>query len=235
LKAVIYARVSTEDQTPKSQLQVVLNYAQSRGYEVVEIFEENISGSVDPLERPIFKKLLEYVKTSNIDVIIMYDLTRFYRASSPIEALNRLRTIMENYKVLIDFAREPEIGDPLLRELWLFIKSWFSSYEKLQVSLRTRYAMARLKKEGKLYHKPSIIHYYAAWLYDKSLNELTRKELESAKRQLKAIVKKYWDDPVIKKTKIAEVLAKNELREMYIRFPRAPKKYITFYRLMIEE
>jgi len=191
LKAVIYARVSTEDQTPKSQLQEVLNYAESRGYEVIEFFEENISGGVDPLERPAFRKLLEYVKTFNVDVIVMYDLTRFYRASSPIEALNRLRTIMETHNILIDFAKELEIGDPLLRELWLFIKSWFSSYEKLQVSLRTHYAMARLKREGKLYHKPSIIHYYATWLNNKNLNELTRKELESAGRQLKAIVKKY--------------------------------------------
>jgi len=53
MKAVVYSRVSTEEQTPESQLQVVLDYADRRGYEVVKIFEENISGSIDPLERPV--------------------------------------------------------------------------------------------------------------------------------------------------------------------------------------
>ena len=102
--------------------------------------------------------------------------------SSPTEALNKLRRIMEEYNVLIDFAREPEIEDPLMRESWLFIKSWFSSYERLQASLRTRYGMARLREEGKLYHRPSLVHYYASWLYNKPLSEVTREELEKAKK-----------------------------------------------------
>ncbi|ADT85232.1 recombinase family protein [Thermococcus barophilus] len=55
IKAVVYSRVSTEEQNPKAQLEVVLQYAQERGYGVVKIFEEHISGSTDPLERPVFK------------------------------------------------------------------------------------------------------------------------------------------------------------------------------------
>ncbi|MHC1627886.1 MAG: recombinase family protein [Candidatus Nezhaarchaeales archaeon] len=232
MKAVIYSRVSTEEQDPKSQLTVVLDYAKERGYEIVRVFEEKISGSVDPLERPVFNELIRFVRRNDIQIILMYDLTRFYRAKSPTEALNRLRRIMEEHNVLIDFAREPEIEDPLMRELWLFIKSWFSSYERLQASLRTRYGIARLKNEGKLYHKPTIVHYYAAWLYDKDFTELTKEELERARRQLIAIVKKYFKNPAYKRTQVGSLLAKNELREMYIRFPKAPKSYITFYRLM---
>ena len=139
---------------------------------------------------------------------------------------------MEEYNVLIDFAREPEIEDPLMRELWLFIKSWFSSYERLQASLRTRYGMARLREEGKLYHRPSLVHYYASWLYNKPLSEVTREELEKAKRQLIAIVKKYWNNPAYKKRHIGKILAERELREMYIRYPQAPKSYLAFFRLM---
>ena len=235
LRAVVYSRVSTEEQNPRSQLETVLDYAASRGYEVVRVFEENVSGAVSPLERPVFREMLAFVKNNGIEVIVMYDLTRFYRAPSPTETLNLLRRIVEEYGVLVDFAREPEIEDPLMRELWLFIKSWFAAYERLQTSLRTRYGLLRRKREGKLYHKPSIVHYYAAWLYGKDVGAVTKEECETARRQLASIVEKYWSNPAIKRTRIAEILAQNELREMYVRFPKAPRSYLTFYRLVKEQ
>ncbi len=193
---------------------------------------ENISGAVNPLKRPKFKELLEFIKEKNIGIILMWDMTRFYRASSPTESLMLMKDIMNKYNVVFEFAREPIIEDPILRELWEFIKAWFSSYERLQISMRTKLRLARLKSEGKLYHKPSLIHYYASWLFGKGFKELTKKEFEIARKQLKSIVEKYWNNPAIKKRRIGEILEENELREMYIRFPKAPKDYLTFYRLM---
>jgi len=232
MRTVIYSRVSTDEQSPKSQLNTVLNYAKEKGYEVIKIFEENISGSVDPLIRPVFRKLLDYIKANSIEVILMYDLTRFYRAASPVEALTKLRQIMNEYEVLIDFAKEPEIGDPLMRELWMFIKSWFATYERIQVSLRTKYGMSRVKREGRLYHKPDLAYYYAAWLYNKDVGEVSRNEYLTAKKTLKSIILKYWNNPSIKKTKIISLLMNNELRDMYNRFPKAPKSYLSIYRLL---
>lgn len=53
IQAVIYTRVSTDEQDPKAQRLVVQEYAVQRGYEVVKVFEDQgISGAVDPLERP---------------------------------------------------------------------------------------------------------------------------------------------------------------------------------------
>ena len=211
-----------------------MDYARKRGYEVVRVFEENISGSINPLKRSIFNQLLDFVRSNNVDVIVMYDLTRFYRPppGQVAKALELLRKIMNEYNVLVDFAREPEIEDPLLAELWRFLKSWIAAYERLQISLRTRYGLMRVKKEGRLYHKPSLVHYYAAWLYNKEVGQVTREEYETAKKQLVSIIRKYWENPAIKKTRIPEILAKNELAGMYQRFPRASRDYITFYRLI---
>ncbi len=234
MKAVIYSRVSTEEQNPRSQLEIVLDYSRKRGYEVVRVFEENISGSINPLKRPVFNQLLGFVGDNNVDVIVMYDLTRFYRPppGQVAKALELLRKIMDEYNVLVDFAREPEIEDPLLAELWRFLKSWIAAYERLQISLRTRYGLLRVKKEGRLYHKPSLAHYYVAWLYNKEVGQVTKEEYETAKKQLVSIIRKYWENPAIKKTRIPEILAKNELAGMYQRFPQAPKDYLTFYRLV---
>jgi len=103
-----------------------------------------------------------------------------------------------------------------------------------EVRARTKRAMERLREQGKLYHKPSLVHYYAAWLYGKDVGEVTREEYEAAKKQLLTIVRKYWDNPAVKRTKIAEILAQNELKEMYNRFPHAPRSYLAFYRLISE-
>lgn len=237
MRAVVYSRVSTDEQNPKSQLEVVLEYAKNKKYEIDRAFEENISGSIHPLERPVFRNMLDYIRRRDIDVILMYDLTRFYRPppGRVADALNLMRRIIDEYSVLIDFAREPVIEDPLLAELWRFLKSWVSAYERLQISLRTKYGMLRVKREGRLYHKPSIVHYYAAWLFEKNVGDVTVEEYESAEKQLYQVIRKYWDNPMYKRTLIGEILAKNELREMYIRFPHAPRDYLTIYRFIKRE
>ncbi len=237
MKAVVYSRVSTEEQTPESQLQVVLDYARSRGYEIVKIFEENISGSVDPLERPVFKQVLSYLREHEVDLLLLHDMTRFYRPppGQASRALSIMRRIMDEYNVLIEFVSEPQIEDPMLSELWRFLKSWISAYERLQISLRTRYGLLRVKREGRLYHKPDIVYYYAAWIFNKDLKDVSRTEYEVAKRQLTEIVSKYWRDSALKKTRIGELLRKNELNGLYLRFPHAPKSYLTFYRLVMDK
>ena len=126
MRVVVYSRVSTDEQNPKSQLEVVLKYCGDKGYQVVKIFEENISGATYPLERPVFREMVKFVKGNRVDAIVMHDLTRFWRPKNPSDLLSLLRKLMTEYNIVFDFAKEPEIEDPLLRELWMFIKSWFS-------------------------------------------------------------------------------------------------------------
>lgn len=231
MKAVIYSRVSTEEQNPRSQLVELLEYCNKRNYQIVKIFEENISGSTNPFERQVFNQMLEFVKNNKIDVIVIYDITRFYRppparAHETLELLNKL---MNEYNILIEFVAEPQIEDPLLLELWRFIKSWIGGYERMLIKMRTHYGIERRRKENKVLGRPSIAAYYAAFLYNKRIKDLTVTEVELAKKQLKSIVAKYWNK--VKKTKIADILAQNELAEFYKAYPNAPKSYITFYRL----
>ena len=44
-RAVLYARVSTQDQHPETQLLDLRAYAQQRGYEIVQEYVDVISGS----------------------------------------------------------------------------------------------------------------------------------------------------------------------------------------------
>ena len=66
--------------------------------------------------------------------------------------------------------------------------------------------MARLKREGKLYHRPTILHYFTAVLLNKELDEITKEDIEKARTQFIAIVSKYWYDRRFKKHQIASIL-----------------------------
>jgi len=58
---------------------------------------------VSHLERPVFREMLNFCKKNNIRAVVMYDLTRFYRAKNPLEALNLLKEVSKD--VFIDFVR----------------------------------------------------------------------------------------------------------------------------------
>jgi len=234
IRAVVYSRVSTDEQNPKSQLQVVLDYCNRKGYSIVKVFEENISGSVNPFERPKFREMLDFIRGNPVDVLVMHDITRFYRPppDKVHEALSLLNSLMKEYNVLVEFVSEPEIEDPMLSELWRFLKSWIAGYERLQIQLRTKYGIMRRKREGRWVGKPSLVVYYAAWIYNKDIRDLTMEEIKAAERQLKGIIMKYWSSPVIKKKMIPQLLARNELAGLYERFPKAPKTYLTLLRII---
>ncbi len=91
-----------------------------------------------------------------------------------------------------------------------------------------------MKNQGKLYHRPSIIHYFAATLFDKKLEELTQEDLEKAKQQFIAIVSKYWYDRRFKRYQIVHILKDYEIifGKMYKRFPQAPMSYNVFWKIM---
>ena len=232
VEAVAYIRISTDEQNPKNQLLILEQYAREKGYRIVKVYEEHVSGVTNPLERPVFKDMLDFARRNGIKAILMHDITRFYRSESPTEALSLLKQITKEF--FVDFAREPEIPDPMLKELWSFIKSWFASYERLQISARTKAGILRLKKEGKLFHRPTILHYFAATLFNKQISELTEEDLEKAKRQFVSIVSKYWYDKRFKKHQIAFILKDYEeiFKKMYNRFPNAPTSYNAFWRIM---
>jgi len=234
MKCVVYLRISTgwEKQNPESQFVEVERFCKENNLEIAKKFIDTISGAVPPMERPKFKEMIEYCQKHDIPIIVMYDLTRFYRGKTALDVMSELRRIMEKYKVIILFAREPQIDDPMLRELFLILKSWYSAYERMMISQRVKYGMLRLKKEGKLYHKPTLEWYYASWLYGKDFNELTKEELENAKKQLYNIIMKYWKNPRYKRTRIHEILRERELAGMCERFPKALRTYHVVWRFI---
>lgn len=224
MKAVGYVRVSTEMQDAKAQEQAIRAFAGQRGIELVRVFsDEDVSGRVDFFERPMAKEMLRFCEENEIGVIITYDLTRLGRFDDPERIFDILKRVADE-GLVVYFTNEPEIKDPMFRKFWEFLKSWFATYERLMTSQRTKYGLQKLRSEGRLYHRPRLEHYYAAWINEKGLGEVTQAEVKMARRQLKALIRKALSSGV-KKKEVLRHLAERELKGMYERFPNAPKGY----------
>src|SRR5690242_10114026 len=91
--AVIYCRVSSIKQTVEggglgSQESRCREYARNRGYSVLNVFTDDVSGSL--IERPGMTEMLRFIKKQKRDcVVLIDDISRFARS---IEAHLALRS-----------------------------------------------------------------------------------------------------------------------------------------------
>lgn len=79
MRAVIYARVSTNTQDYQRQLDELREYAARMDYEVVKEFSEKVSGAKKVEEREALSDLLGYVGEHKVDKVLIYECSRLSR------------------------------------------------------------------------------------------------------------------------------------------------------------
>ena len=96
MKAVIYARVSStgERQSTSRQVADLTDYANRNGLEVVEVYEEHISGAKRNEERAVLTECIAYAVGNKVDVVLFSELSRCGRAVW--EVLDTIRTLKDN-------------------------------------------------------------------------------------------------------------------------------------------
>ena len=79
--AVIYARVSSvgDRQSTVRQVADLTDYAARNGLEVVEVFEEHISGAVKNEERPVLCQCLDFCISNGVGTLLISELSRLGR------------------------------------------------------------------------------------------------------------------------------------------------------------
>ena len=78
-KVVIYARVSTSAQDYTRQITELRNYAWKQNYQIVKEFSEKISGGKKIEERAAIRELLDFVKSNNVEKVLVYECSRLSR------------------------------------------------------------------------------------------------------------------------------------------------------------
>lgn len=81
--AVIYARVSSNNdrQDTSRQIKDLENYAKLQNIEIVNIYEEHISGAKKIEERQILGECLEYCKRESVNFLLLSELSRLGRST----------------------------------------------------------------------------------------------------------------------------------------------------------
>ncbi len=145
-RAVLYARVSTDEQAKgyslQTQLEACRNYAIERGYTVTAEFKDDISGA--SMDRPGLNELREFIATDATSVIVVYDVDRLARKSVYQmlieEELNRAGAIVEY--VIGQYADSDE------GRLQKQIRASIAEYEKAKIMERSKRGKRGKAKSG---------------------------------------------------------------------------------------
>jgi len=155
MRAIIYARVSTEEQKKKgysieAQIEACKNYAKAKGWEVVDVFEEAKSGK-KAKKRVELQKALTFIEEGGADILLVWRIDRLTR--SIIDFVNiterigrRITSVMEGFDM-----NTPE-GKMLAQ-----ILATFAEYERELISERTKAGIKEAKKKGKRIGRPPSI------------------------------------------------------------------------------
>jgi DNA invertase Pin-like site-specific DNA recombinase len=151
MKVVIYSRVSTSSQDYKRQTEELLDYSKNMNYQVVNIFEEKISGAKNNEERPELMNMINFIKTNKIDKVLCWELSRLGR--STIEVLKTIQLLNQNCISLyiknhnIETLNEKcEIN--LMSQFMIQILTSVSEMEKTQIKQRIKSGYDSYRKNG---------------------------------------------------------------------------------------
>ena len=145
-RAILYARVSTEEQSKgyslPTQLEACRKYAESKDYTVVREITDAFTGT--EIDRPGLNELYEFIETSKIDRLIVYDIDRLSR-----EVANQAIIEMELAKegITIEYVIGGYTDSPE-GELMKIIKTGIAQYENRQRTERTRRGKIGKAKAG---------------------------------------------------------------------------------------
>ena len=139
MKAVIYARYSSNNQTEQSiegQLRVCNNYAQSHGITVVGTYiDRALSGRTD--RRPEFQRMIVDAERASWDIVLVYKFDRFARSMYDD---SRYKKHLQDYGKQVVSASEhiPTGAEGKLAEGMLVV---FNQYYSEELAIKTRRGM----------------------------------------------------------------------------------------------
>ena len=155
-KAVIYSRVSTNEQTVENQLKVLREVAEKRGLEVVrEISDEGISGAKGRDERQGFDELIKGSVKNQWDIILVWDVSRLGRS------LKHLVSFLEDIQSAhCDmYIHQSGIDTSTASGKMMFgMLSVFSEFERSMIRERVIAGQQRAKSEGKHIGRPTNVN-----------------------------------------------------------------------------
>lgn len=149
-RVALYVRVSTKEQTVENQILPLKEYAQARGWTVVEVFSDaGVSGAKD--HRPALNRMMEAARKRKIDRVMVARLDRLGRS------VRHLLLTLEEFRVLgvqlLSLAESMDTGTPMGKMVFTLIAS-VAEFEREIIRERIYAGLRRAKAQGKTLGRP---------------------------------------------------------------------------------
>ena len=147
MKAIIYVRVSTEEQAAKgyslpTQIEACQNYSERKGYDVLEVFQDKYTGTV--MDRPGLNALRGFIAENEINIVIVYDIDRLSR-----KAIHQMliEDELENEGIKVEYVLG-QYQDTDEGRLQKQIRASIAEYEKAKILERMKRGKFGKAKSG---------------------------------------------------------------------------------------
>lgn len=146
MKAVIYSRVSTQEQETANQVIHLKGWAKSRGFDLVEVYQEQESAWTHGHQKELQRLFID-AQRGHFKVVLVWALDRLTREGSLailtlINKLQRLNVRVYSYQE--QWTEAP--GE--LTELLFALTGWVARMESNRRSERTKAGIERKRLEG---------------------------------------------------------------------------------------
>lgn len=161
MRAIIYARVSTEEQGENfsipSQIAAARRYASDRGWQVVAELSDMIPGGT--LDRPALRKVRDLIAVRAIDAVIVYHLDRLSRN---VAQMLLLRDEMYSAGVALHVVTRGQSADTAEGRLFDTIEGAFAEFERLKIAERSKRGKRQKLESGSVvgHHQPPYGYRY---------------------------------------------------------------------------
>ena len=149
VRAAIYARVSTREQTNALQLDEANRFCRARGWQVVSSIQDHVSGVRD--RRPGLDRLLAMVRGRHVDCVVVWKRDRLFRS------LQHLISCCAEFEALgVDFVSVTEQIDTTTPtgKLILRVLGSLAEFERDLLIERTKAGMAAAERRGAKIGRP---------------------------------------------------------------------------------
>lgn len=153
-KVIIYLRVSTKEQATENQLPMLEKWVTDRGYELVEVYQENESAWKPGYQRELSRLFNDLSSGRHkVDICLVWALDRLSR-----EGVAAILNLVDRFKrhgvrvVSLQESWTEAPGD--MADLLYAITGWVANFESRRKSERTKAGLARVIAEGKKLGRP---------------------------------------------------------------------------------
>src|SRR5689334_19313700 len=150
-RAALYLRVSTLDQHPENQLHDLKALAESRGFQVVQTYEDRSSGA--RASRPGLDRLMSDARQGKFQVLVIWACDRLARSVTHfLQVLDEMNHLGIEF---VSFREQLDTGGPLGRAMVVIISA-IAELERNLIVERVKAGLRRARLEGRRIGRPSL-------------------------------------------------------------------------------